>query len=239
MDTTTLLLLIPVGLVAGALTTVAGLGGGLLLTVVLSALWDPHFALCATAPGLLAGNLHRYWRFRSHLDRPLARAYVMGGVPGALVGASAAVALPAWALQGGFIVLAAAVMWRHVGHPLTVPPAALVPGGFLTGFLTSTSSGGGLVAGPLLLAAGLRGGPYVATAALGAFALHVTRLSVYGLGGLQTQKALLAGAVLAVAIPLGNVLGEHQRGRISTAIGERIEVGAALVAGTLACFGMV
>ena len=50
------------GVLAGALTTVAGLGGGMLLIYALAALGDPHVALAATAPALLVGNLHRLAR---------------------------------------------------------------------------------------------------------------------------------------------------------------------------------
>ena len=40
------------GVLGGALTTVAGLGGGMMLVVVLSLLHDPRYALAVTAPEL-------------------------------------------------------------------------------------------------------------------------------------------------------------------------------------------
>src|SRR5688500_8849129 len=86
--------LVPLGLTAGALTTVAGLGGGLLLLLVLSLVWDAHTALAVTAPALLIGNFHRAWMFRSKIDRRVARAFVTGAFPGALVGALFAIAVP-------------------------------------------------------------------------------------------------------------------------------------------------
>ena len=44
------------GVVAGFLTTVSGMGGGLMLVISLSALWGPHVALANPAPTLLVGH---------------------------------------------------------------------------------------------------------------------------------------------------------------------------------------
>src|SRR5690349_10895588 len=79
-------LYVSLGLLAGALTTVAGLGGGMLLLLALATLGEPHEALAVTAPALLVGNLHRLWMGRRELDRETALPLVAGALPGALVG---------------------------------------------------------------------------------------------------------------------------------------------------------
>lgn len=73
--------LVPLGLIAGALTTLAGLGGGLMLVGTLSLLYDPRLALAITAPALLVGNLHRATMYRTFIDvgvakREIGRAHV-------------------------------------------------------------------------------------------------------------------------------------------------------------------
>ena len=47
------------GILAGILTTLAGLGGGMLLVLALSLTSSPVTELAATAPALSLGNLHR------------------------------------------------------------------------------------------------------------------------------------------------------------------------------------
>ena len=46
------------GVLAGLITTVAGMGGGLVLMLGLATIFDPMVALAATGPGLLVGNMH-------------------------------------------------------------------------------------------------------------------------------------------------------------------------------------
>ena len=136
------LLVAALALLAGALTTVAGMGGGLLLIVALSALWDPRFALAVTGPALLLGNIHRFWLYRADLDRRAALRYLAGGVPGALVGGWALLAAPPALLRGGMVVLAAMALLRSLGGGrFGLPQAALVPGGFATGFVIGVAIG--------------------------------------------------------------------------------------------------
>ena len=62
-------LVVPLGIFAGALTTIAGIGGGLVITLVLAAVWEPHLALAVSAPALLLGNVHRLLLLRAEIDR--------------------------------------------------------------------------------------------------------------------------------------------------------------------------
>src|SRR5688572_16373782 len=86
-------LVLGLGLVAGALTTVAGLGGGVFLLLSLSVLWGPTTALATSSLALLVGNLHRTFLYRKSVNWPIARAFVVGAVPGAVLGALLAVAV--------------------------------------------------------------------------------------------------------------------------------------------------
>ena len=93
------LALLFLGLCAGALTTLAGQGGGLFLLLILAVLVGPKAALAITAPALLLGNLHRAVLFRKAIDRGVAARMMLGAVPGAFAGGLLAGALPEWTLQ--------------------------------------------------------------------------------------------------------------------------------------------
>ena len=229
-----MLVLVVLSLLAGAITTVAGMGGGLVLLLGLSFVLDPLVALMTTGPALLVGNLHRIALYREHVQRPLALRLVLGAAPGALIGGLVAVALPETLLRGAMVVLALfATAKVALGWRFTPPAGALVPGGAAIGFVTATSGGGGLISGPLLLASGLSGRPYVATGAVAAATVHVFRLTGYGAAGSLEWGVLAMGLVGAVCIATGNLLGERLRGFIPEHVVPRLEVGV-----VLACLGL-
>lgn len=222
------------GLVAGILTTISGMGGGVLLTLALAAWLDPHAALAVAGPALLVGNVHRLALYRAHVDRPVSLWFAVGALPGALAGGWVAAALPDAAIRALIVGVALLAALRQAfGWTLRVPAFAFVPTGALTGFVTATSGGGGLLSAPLYLSAGLTGRTYVATGAAGAVVVHVGRLVGYGSGGLLTAELLRGGLVTAVGITVGNLLGDRLRRFIPERAVPRIELGV-----VLACVGI-
>lgn len=226
--------LVPLALFAGLLTTVAGMGGGLVLLLGLSTFMDPLTALMITGPGLLIGNLHRLWLYREHVQWPIARRFAAGAIPGALIGGMVAVAVPGIVLRLAMIALATLAVARVLlGWKWKPPISAMVPGGLATGFTTATSGGGGLIAGPLLLSSGLSGKTCVGTGAVGAAAVHLARLAGYGAGGALEPEPLLLGLVAAACIAAGNLLGDKARDLIPPVAVPRLEVGV-----VMGCLGM-
>lgn len=234
-----LAILVPMGLAAGVTTTIAGLGGGFLLLVTLSLLSDPLTALAATTPALLFSNAHRGWLYRSEVDRGIARSFAFGAVPGGLVGGFLAGALAPQALHAIMLAVAVLGVTRALGWwTMAVPPRAMIPAGVVVGAMTGTSGGAGILAGPVFLAAGLRGDAYVATIATAAVAMHVGRLVAYGVsGGLSTRTWAMAG-VLFVALAVGNLIGRRIRRWFSDPTKLRIEVGALVLCIALSLVGV-
>lgn len=214
-------ILLALGLVAGSLSTLAGLGGGLVLTLALATLWDPTRALATAAPALLVGNVHRIALFRKHFDGRFVAPFVLGAVPGAIAGGLMAVALPETLLR--FLILGTALAatvhelrgrrrakqgertWRRPG-PLFIAGAAVV-----AGVVTATSGGGGLLLGPLLLAAGARGERFLVSASSIAVCMHVARIGAYGASDVVGVQTFLDAGVVALAILAGNALGRRAR----------------------------
>jgi len=146
------------GVIAGFLTTVSGMGGGLMLVVTLSVLWGPHVALPTTALALLVGNLHRLALFRGHLRTEIARPLLLGMVPGSIVGSLLIAGMPAGLIHGVMVGLAGFALARALlGWRWQIPRAALAPAGGAVGVMAGTSGGAAVLTAPLLLASGLRG----------------------------------------------------------------------------------
>lgn len=216
------------GLLAGGITTVAGMGGGVVLLAALSVLFDPHTAIAWTAPALLLGNAHRAWLYRSAAHWPSVGAVSLGTVPASLAGGFLAAALPPSAVALAILGIGLLGLVRALGWLSWRPSVGqTVPLGALGGLLTAAGGGGaGVIVGPVLLARGLLGLPYVATMAWTAVFLHASRLLAYGLGGLADGADLVAGLLLACTIALGNLAGDRLRRRLGEGLQGRVQVGA-------------
>jgi|GEM_PF-663505 len=203
------------GFGAGTLTTFAGMGGGLVLVLTLGLLFDAHTALAWTAPALLLGNLHRAWLYRRDADRRVLWQLGLGAVPAAFLVGLLAARLPDRALAAALLLIGVLGLLRGSGRLTWRPgPAATVPLGALGGALTAAGGGAGVVMGPLLMARELHGRAYVGTMACTAVLLHASRLAAYGLGGIADRHDLLVGALIALAIAGGNLLGDRLARRV-------------------------
>ena len=227
------------GLCAGVLTTLAGQGGGLFLLLLCSILLGPRAALAITAPALLIGNLHRAILFRRLIDRPVALRMILGAVPGAFVGGLLAGRLPEWGLHVLLVGITALSVARALRWLVfEVPRAALGPAGFVVGAMTGTSGGAGVLFAPVLLSAGLRGTAFVGTIATVAFATHLGRVVAYASSGLFTRELLAPIVVVALAITVGNAVGERVRARLSELTTTRLEYGVLVVCVGVSVLGL-
>ncbi len=225
---------------AGALTTVAGAGGGTMLVLFLMA-WGatPMEALAATTVGLLAGNIHRAWLYRRKISRGHAWALTRGALPAAAIAGWFTVELPDEVLRVGIgaIALTSVVMIAN-GWRIRPPKAGWTLAGAMVGTVSATTGGGGLLAGPFLLANGLTGQQYIATGAALATSVHIGRVVGYSTGGAMGLDVLVMGLGFAAAIPLGNLAGHQIRTRIPKRSSRPIELGVAGVVATLALVGL-
>lgn len=211
---------------AGMMTTLVGMGGGMMLTAGLFTLMEPVEALALSGVALLVGNIHRIHLYRDEVSWPTARQYALGAFPGALLGGLFAMGVPGVFLKLGMVAVAVLATAKVVlGIKIAMPGRAVVAGGAATGFVSATAGGGGLIAGPMLLATGLTARPYVATAAVGAVSVHVGRLAAYGTGGYLDAHTLAVGGLAALAIVVGNQLGEMARRWVPEAWMPGLELG--------------
>ena len=226
------------GIGAGLVTTVAGMGGGLLLVISLSLIVDPRFAVAATAIPLLLGNLHRAYLFRADLAWRHAALFAAGAAPAALFAASLLDRIPETAVRALMIVLVTLGIAKALGlWKGEVPRGAMLPGGIAVGGVTATS-GAAVMTAPLLMSAGLRGGAYIATASAAAASIHLARLAGYGAAGLVTRELVATSMLLAVMIVAGNTLGRRARRELGDARSHHLEVGVLALCAILALLGL-
>lgn len=215
------------GFVAGLITTIAGIGGGITLVAVLSGFLAPKAVVGLTAPVLMVGNFTRVALFRDELDRPSAGWVLAGGVPAAVLGALTLPQLPGRAIQVGMALLLLGFVahqlfqrWRPNPRAARTTPidARLgLPVGLALGGLSATVGGAGPIAAPYFHARGLHRGAFAATSAMANGVLHLVKTGIFLGSGILALSHLPASAVAAVTVAAGNRAGKVVLGRISEA----------------------
>lgn len=236
---TAALLLVAFGITGGIVTTLAGLGGGVLMVNALALALGPAAALAATTPALLCGNLHRAFAMRRSVDTRTAVGLGLGTFAGSVVGGFFAAAIPTRALAALLLGSAAWTTWSAL-RPRRATPLGrwLVPAGLAVGTVGGSVSGAGVLLGPLLLGAGLTGEAYVGTSAAISVTMHLGRSLAYGTSGLYDPTTLGRAAVLAASVLVGNRIGLSLRPRLTPAFGRRLETGAVLACTAFAVLGL-
>ncbi|MCA9562125.1 MAG: sulfite exporter TauE/SafE family protein [Myxococcales bacterium] len=235
-------ILIPLGLMAGAVTTAVGLGGGMLLNLsLIVAGLDIESALMLSTPALLVGNLGRAFLMRRSIHFPTALTIAAAAVPGVLAGAFFLKYVDENILRALFCSSAAAYVVLAIrkefssrgeveGEPIRSGPLALY--GFGTGVASGSVGAGGLMLAPALRARRLERARFVATSGTVGAMVHISRIVTYGAVGL-TSAPIAEAALLAVSILIGNSLGKRVLYRLS-ATRFRLGMLAMLTAMTLA-----
>jgi uncharacterized membrane protein YfcA len=230
--------LIAIGLAAGALTTVAGVGGALVALAATSLLLPARVALAVTAAALLVGSLHRAWVYRRQVAWPLTARMGVGLVAGALLGAALVPRLPEAALRGALIAVAAvAVASAWSGRTLPLSPRLAVSSGLAIGAIGASAGGAALLIAPVLQAAGLRGERYAGSGAVCAAIFNASRCAGYLVAGLYAGAPPDATALLAAACVAGNFTGVGLRRWMGPRAVHAVELGAPLAAIALALAG--
>lgn len=228
-----------VAVFAGALTTVSGFGGGLVLLLAVTALEGPHAALAATAIALLCANAHRIWMYRIDIRAPVTVPLLAGLVPGSLIGALLAAAIPEALVHAAMLaVVTLSLVRAWYGWEWRPRRRILAASGLVIGVLAGSAGGAGFLVGPVVLAAGVIGRRYLATVAVSAVAMHVARIIGYGAGGMLTTGVLQMAAVLTPALLVGNLLGNALRDHIPEVWQRRVELCAPVVCVALALAGL-
>jgi uncharacterized membrane protein YfcA len=216
--------LVAVGVLAGAITTLAGAGGGLMLMVLLAWLrGDPVEGMAIATPALLVGNLHRLWWYWRDLPVPLGPRYTASVFVGALLGGSVLISLPPQLVQASLVCAAVVAVLTELAPQLRVPARQTVALGVGVGVVSATG-GAGILSAPVLQAAGLRGGAYLSALSAGAVAMHVGRGLSLGAAGRMDGPVWLAAMALALGLLLGNMLGAWLRAQISERSLGRVEI---------------
>jgi uncharacterized membrane protein YfcA len=207
------------GLIASTVTTVTGIGAGLIIYGILGFFFDLKVLIVTVAPAqLLAGSL-RFWLFRHHVHWRLALVFFLGVTPGIVGGSLLFHVLSEAVLRRtlGMLLLGFAAYEGLQSQPLgAVPHRGWLP---LAGFCAGLLLGSMGVPGPFLAVVFLRYGlvkeELVAMIALFFLLGNAQRTLLYWSQGRLTDESLGLVITLGAAMLVGVYLGRFILPRLS------------------------
>lgn len=201
---------------AGTISGVVGFGGALLFLPILSQAVGAKAAVPILTVAQLLGNLSRAgFGWKSIAWRPAA-LFCAGAIPACIVGARVYIAIPA----GAFPRLIGILLLGFIGLGHTPLSRAFPRGrlmllaGVLVGFLSGVAGSVGPLGAAAFLGLGLAPGAYVATEAVPAALIHMTKIGVYGSYAAITPEGLADGLAIGGAMILGSWTGRKLIDRV-------------------------
>ncbi len=190
---------------ASTISGIVGFGGSLIILPVFAHVIDVKQAIPVLTIAWMMGNASRAalgWR---DIQWKPALYFCAGAIPAAIVGSMVFVELPAGMIMKTigvfllFIVLTRRLKWKY-----SIPEQWFIPFGVLVGFLSSVVGSAGPIGAVAFLSLNLAPAAYVASEAVTAVAMHLTKTVVYKKYALIGSVEACMGIVLGLAMVVGS-----------------------------------
>jgi len=190
---------------AATISGIAGFGGSLIILPAFSFLIGAKKAIPILTIAWMMGNLSRAaFGYKEIRWRPVIY-FCVGALPGAILGSMLFVELPARLIMKGIgVFLLFIIFLRNFNTRYTLPEKWFIPWGALVGFLSSVLGSAGPIGAIAFLSLNLPPTAYVASEAVTAVVMHLTKTIVYGRYALITPEDLKMGILLGLAMVAGS-----------------------------------
>lgn len=184
---------------SAALTAAFGLGGGLALIAVMSAIFPASAVVPVHGVAQVGSNAGRFYLQRHNIDWHITLWFGLGSIIGALIGGRVAISLPVWVLQGGVAIFILYSMWGPRPQRFSPGVRTFFATGVIGSFLTMFFGATGPVAATMLSATKLDRLGLVATHAACMVVQHGLKILVFGfLGFAFADWAVLIAVIVSV-----------------------------------------
>lgn len=231
------LLLFGCALLAFSLSAVCGGGAGLLLLPVLGSLLPGAQVPAALSIGTVASSSSRIIAFWSRIRWDVVIWFVPPALPAVYLGArllSYINPLYLELLMGLFLMANLPLIFRskeELEEVYPLPKGYLALIGLAAGFVSGLTGAVGLLFNRFYLRYGMAKEEIVATRAANEVLLHLVKLALYASFGLLIRKAILLGAVIAVAAMISSYSMKWLLPRLSEGVFRRVGYAAMVVSG--------
>jgi len=205
MTIATWVLLLVISWIGSTISGVAGFGGSLLVLPIFSIVIGAKKAIPILTIAWMMGNLSRAaLGYREIKWRPVIY-FCLGALPAAVIGSRVFVELPAVLIMKAIaLFLFAIVVLRHANVKWHLPEKWFIPWGGVVGFLSAILGSAGPVGAVAFLGLNLVPTAYVASEAVTAVVMHLTKTIVYGRYTLLTTQDMLVGVMFGMAMVAGS-----------------------------------
>lgn len=205
------------GWLAATISGAAGFGGALLLLPILAYVVGARAAVPILTLAQLLGNLSRAGFGWKDIHWRPALVFSAGAVPASAIGSLLFVALPSgWLTRLIGVFLLGVVALRHttLGRR-PIPEKLLVPAGMVVGLLSAIAGSAGPLGAVIFLSLGLPAQAYVATEAVTAVLMHLTKSLIYGRYAAMTPAGFVGGLALGGTMMIGSWTGRQLIARLT------------------------
>ncbi|MFZ5434070.1 MAG: sulfite exporter TauE/SafE family protein [Calditrichota bacterium] len=210
MTTLTYILLAIGALIASTVSGITGIGGGLMYLPILTWGVGLRMAVPYLAMLLLVANLARAWMARQYIDWKLLRTFILGAIPGAILGALLYTGLSTFWISkalGVYLLSYVILSFTKANWPRTASLKSIGIVGVPAGFVSAVVGGSGPVVAPWFLRYGLVKEAFVGTEAVAAAIMHVTKLAVWGGAGMIGHQDIMLLTPLGLLMIVGSYFG--------------------------------
>lgn len=201
----TWLILLLISWLAATISGVAGFGGSLIILPVFSFIIGAKRAIPILTIAWMMGNLSRAgFGYKEIRWKPVIY-FCAGALPAAILGARMFVELPSGLIMKAIgIFLLVVVSLRRFKIKYAIAEKWFIPFGALVGFLSAVLGSAGPIGAVAFLSLNLAPTAYVASEAVTAVVMHLTKSVVYGRYALLTRQDFVIGVILGLAMAVGS-----------------------------------
>ncbi len=236
------LLILALGLVAGAVGGILGTGSSIILLPVLVYVFGPKEAVPIMAVASVMGNLARVVAWRREVDWRAVAWYAIPGAPAAALGARTLLVLPPAAIDLALGVFFLAMIplrrWRG-GHEGRLAPWHLAIAGATIGYITGIVLSTGPLSVPVFAAYGLVGGAFLSTEAASSMTLYVSKVIAFRTAGAMPATTFAKGLIVGASLMAGTYGGKAVVVRMSPDMFRHVLDAVMLVSGLALIWGAI
>lgn len=230
-----LALIAAVALSASIITAIAGVGGAIVLSFVLTPVLGPAALVQTISVAMIINNLTKINVFRKGIDWAQCLFVVACAAPGCVVGSLIYSRLSERSITvvlGFFLIGIVIFKWLLPDDTGRWPQWVVASSSFVYGVLTGTTIGGGILLLPILMGTGLTGMALIGTDAACGLAMHIVKTVVFGSNGVLTAQYAAIGVLIGIVMIPGAYIARAILQRIPLKVHERI-IDAVIIAGGL------
>lgn len=210
-------------LLTSIVSSVAGLGGGTMLLLVIAQFVSPTAAIPIQGAIQLASNGSRSVLLREQISWPTVGWASLLVLPGSFVGVLVATSLPENAIRSALAVFVLVLAWRpqwlrFAGTSSSTPAESrnlLIGVGAMSGFMNSTVGASGPMTSIFYKAVTATHVAFVATAATAQVVAHISKLVAFTAAGWEIGEFLDLIVIGVVGVLVGSWIGTRLLGRVS------------------------